>query len=122
MDPQETIAIFLEGSADLDWNVSPVYENGFEAVNPVTGQEITIRQITKISIDQDWNILNRKSDTTYELDICLNPKADIGAKAYTNICTGDYNKNCDNLLQALFRTAKQKAQCKLLGPVPVSNG
>ena len=120
MDPNETIAIFLEGSADLDWNVDPELENGFLAINPVTGYQFSVMRIQHSDIDSSFSLRSR--DSTYQLQILVNPEADIVEKMRTSIATGDYNRVCDNLLKPLFRTAQQKAQSKLLGPDLVSTG
>ena len=117
LSPEEEMAIFLEASADLDWSVA--CETGFDATNPNTGFLLSIRRKEVVEVE----FPDLKTTFVYELCVLTNPQADLGARVRTNVRTGDYNRECDNLLAVLFRKAQQKAQIKLLsGDVTVSTG
>lgn len=103
----EQIEIFLTGSKELPWTIA---DGAFTAHNYATGHQLIIRRKEQTELE----FFNLRSVFSYELAVLINPKASSIERTYTYIRTGDYNRNCDKLLEELFRQAQLIAQTKLL--------
>lgn len=110
----DNLTVFLEGSTNLDW--CPESSKSFAADNPVTSQRLSIsrQKLEQGAYSHYW-----RSAATYTYVLVIKTGSNINS-IYTEIATGDYDKDIDRLLENLFRVAQHKSVDKLISSKQVT--